>query len=134
MNFAIAFWIGMTVGALCEALIACFYHLLTRKPFVAHPRFGNANKFALISLPIWGVIGLLASQNYNYVLFFFIVAVVGTVLEMSFGFMFKRLFGVTLWEYHRGKITQYTSWYSIPYWGGASLVFLSLAKWVGLQL
>lgn len=133
MNFAMAFLLGITIGALCDALIACFYHLLSHKSFVNHPRFGNANKLALISLPIWGVLGLVATQNFSYVWFFVIAALVGTLLEIIAGELFKRLFGVTIWSYRHAKITHYTSLYVIPYWGGAALVFLILAQLTKLQ-
>lgn len=133
MHYLIAFLGGMALGGILELLVMFVIEAITKKPLRITHRYSLWKKISLFSLPIWGVIGLLAVSDVNVLKLFIVSALVGTVLEFLLGRGLKTIFGIKLWTYKHGQLGQFTSIYSFPYWGGAGFVFLALAKLLQLS-
>lgn len=87
----------------------------------------------MISIPIWGILAVVIFSYQKQVLLIFIYsAIIGTILEYALGKFFYKYFGTKIWTYKHGSLGQYTSIYSIPYWGGAGLLFAMIARFAAL--
>ena len=124
----LAFFVGMAIGGLIELFSMYILELILKKPLRLTHRYSFAKKLSLFSLPIWGLIGLLAVSNTNAIKLFILSGIIGTFLEFLLGRGIKSIFHITLWKYNHGQLGKFTSIYSFPYWGGAAFVFLALAK------
>src|SRR5258706_3186551 len=128
----VIFVISALLGGVLEVGFAFLYDLFSHKPLRINHKFTIGKKLNLISLPIWGLVGLIAMKNTTWAFIFLWGAVVGTFAEFFLGKFLHREFGVRIWTYKHGAIDRYTSIYSIPYWGAAGIVFSLVGKAVGL--
>lgn len=132
MSPLIIFFIGMALGGLIEVLFAFLFDIAIGKPFRYNHRFTLGKKVSFFSLPIWGLLFLLFDKSTASVLVFLFAAAIGTLLEGLMGKGVSRIFGAKIWTYKRGSIGNFTSIYSIPYWGAAGVLFATLGKFLGL--
>jgi hypothetical protein len=117
-------------------ILSLFFELITYeilekiigRPFKLNHRYTLGKSISLMAIPIWGLIALLATSHFDYALLFLLGAVVGTFSEYCFGRFFHKIEGRRVWTYQYLTSTGYTSFFSIPYWGGATLLFVLLAK------
>lgn len=128
MNALTIFAVGMIFGGMVELGFAFAFDIFTGKPFRLNHRFTLTKRISFFSLPIWGLLFLIFSKSTAYALVFFYAAVLGTVLEALMGKFVLHIFGTRVWTYKRGKIGDFTSIYSIPYWGAAGLIFAIIGK------
>lgn len=127
------FMIGFVVGGFIEYILTFLWEMLEKKPLKINHRFTVAKRVSLLSLPIWGLIALLFTKgSHSFVILFLLSAVIGTLLEGILGKFIKRFFGVRIWTYKYGAWGNFTSFYALPYWGAAGLVFALLGKVLGL--
>ena len=132
MHPLFVFFLGMILGGLVEILFAFLFDIVTGKPFRHNHRFTLGKKVSFFSLPIWGVLFLIFDKSTASVLVFFFAATIGTLLEGLMGKGVSGIFGAKIWTYKRGSIGNFTSIYSIPYWGAAGILFATLGKVMGL--
>lgn len=120
---------------LCAAVLEFVFFWMSKYIYGAHFRRHLSPKLVSVSaslIPVWGLIFLLSKQNIGYIKIFLVSAFVGTLLESALGRFLYNILGKPVWKYSFGRIGKFTSWISIPYWGGAGLLFLYLAKLVGI--
>lgn len=123
------FFAGMGIGGILEYVLVS---LLLHKPVHATRRFTIAKKVNFFSLPLWGILFVFFLQNHAYGVVFICSAIVGTFLEFVMAKGAFYLYGVKIWVYKQGSLGGYTSIYSIPYWGAAGIIFVSLGKILGI--
>lgn len=127
------FFIGFTTGAFVEYSLAMLLDFFEKKPLRLPKAYTLGKKISLFSLPIWGLIALLFLKGTgSWVLLFLYSAVVGTFLEGLMGLAIHKIFGIRLWTYHHATIGNFTSLYSLPYWGAAGIVFTFIGKVIGV--
>lgn len=123
---------GFVTGGVCEYLLAMAIDFFEKKPLRLAKKYSLGKKVSLFLLPIWGLIALLFLKGSgSYVSLFIISALIGTFLEGLTGYLIYKIFGVRLWIYNHGKLGQFTSMYSLPYWGSAGLLFVSIGRHLG---
>lgn len=133
MSSGSAFIGGMILGIIFEIVFIRIHKRLAKKSAKKRKeRFPLINKMCLISIPLWGVFSLIFFRHYEYVAFFVTIIVIGPLLEYIFGKTFYHFYGIKLWIYHYGSLGKYTSIYAVPYWGGAAILFLIIAKYFGI--
>lgn len=133
MSGPFIFSIGFFSGAAVEYAIAMLFDLFERKPFRLPKKYTLGKKISLFTLPIWGLIALFFLKGtHSYVNLFLYSAVIGTLLEGLMGAAIHKIFGVRLWTYHHGSIGNFTSLYSLPYWGAAGIIFGFIGKVIGI--
>lgn len=133
MHVLSAFFIGFLVGGLIEYAVAFAFDFFEKKPLKINHRFTLGKRISLAALPLWGFLALLITGvNSSYISLFIFSAIVGTILEGLLGRFFRKFFGVKIWTYKYGSIGNFTSLYSLPYWGAAGLIFAYLGKFLGL--
>ena len=95
-------------------------------------RFRWSEYAALIIFPTGSVLWL--AYRYGTVVFSLYVAsaVFGTLAEWVLGWTYHRTLGSRLWEYKRFSISGYTSILSMPFWGITGIIFILLAKILGI--
>jgi hypothetical protein len=122
--FAIVILIGLVVE------LSIFYLLekIIGKPFKTNHRYSFGKHASLMSIPIYGLIALVINGNFDYVQLFLIGALVGTLAEFLAGKFFHIISGERVWTYKYLSLKGYTSLFAIPYWGGATLLFVALAR------
>jgi hypothetical protein len=127
------FWLGFSTGAICEYGFAILLDILEKKPLKISHKYTIGKKVSLLSLPIWGLIALFFFHGAApYVRMFIYASVVGTILEGLMGAAIHKIFGIRIWTYHYGKIGNFTSIYSLPYWGVAGVLFAAIGKMLGV--
>lgn len=132
MEFSKVFILGMLIGTSIEILLNFGYEIIFKKKLRIHHRFGLMGRLSLFSIPIWGMLALILANENKHLSLFLYAGFLGPLLELSAGKAFHRIFGVKLWTYKYGAIAKYTSIYAVPYWGGAALLFVLLARLAGL--
>ena len=127
------FFLGFGLGGFFEYVFAMLLDFLEKKPLRINHHFTVLKRISLLSLPVWGLIAILFTNGtHSYVNIFLMSAIIGTILEGMLGKFIHRFFGVRIWTYKYGSIGNFTSLYSLPYWGAAGLVFVSIGKFFGL--
>lgn len=132
MSVVQIFLLGIIIGGAFEMLFAFIHAKLRKRPFRINNRLTITKELSIIALPIWGIIALAVAEKSAYVPLFIYSAIIGTTLEYTVGKAFHALWGVKIFVYKHGALGDYTSIYSIPYWGGAGVVFAVVAKLVGI--
>lgn len=133
MSGPFIFFVGFFSGAAVEYATALIFDFFEKKPFRLSKKYTLGKKISLFTLPIWGLIALFFLKGtHSYVYLFLYSAVVGTALEGLLGAAIHRIFGVRLWVYQHGKLGNFTSLYSLPYWGAAGIVFGFIGKIIGI--
>jgi len=132
MQSVLIFFVGMFLGGILEFLTVFLTDMLFHKKLRINHRFTYRKKISFFSLPIWGLLLLMFNGSNKYVLVFLYSAVLGTLLEAGMGKLVTRIYGAKIWTYKRGALGDFTSIYSIPYWGAAGVVFASIGKVLGL--
>lgn len=132
MQAILLFFLGMLLGGLLEYLFAFVFDLLLHKPLRINKRFTLGKKISFFSLPIWGILFVVFLHSKEYALIFFYSAAIGTFLEAGMGKMTSRIYRAKIWVYKQGALGDYTSIYSIPYWGVAGVIFAALGKMLSL--
>lgn len=127
----IVFFVGMGGGGMLELLYAHVHTKILGKPFRINHHLTLAKKLSIYSLPIWGLLALLVANDFPSTKLFIYSAIVGTIFEFATGFVLYLVFGVRVWTYKYGSLGKFTSIYSIPYWGGAGIIFATLARIIG---
>lgn len=122
----------MVMGGVIEFITAFLWDLITGRPFKINHRFTVTKELGIASLPIWGLIALIASKDNSTANLFFLAMVIGPLFEIFLGKGLHHLFGIRVWSYQYASIGGYTSILIAPYWGGAALLFLALAKLFGI--
>lgn len=128
----ILFFVVVIAGLLFELVVFSALNLIIGRRLKTNHRYNLGKNISLMSIPIFGVIFLVMSKQYNYAELFLLAAVVGTVAEYIFGRFFQHIEGKRVWTYNIATIGGYTSIFSIPYWGGAGLLFVLVAKMIGI--
>ena len=82
----------------------------------------------MLSIPLWGMLALIVLKDYPLAILFLFSALMGTIAEFLLGFFHHSIDGHRVWQYNAGNIGLYTSYYSIPFWGGAGLMFYGLSR------
>lgn len=132
MNGLQLFFLTVGFGLILEVVFFFSVSKLIGKPFRVQKKYSFIKHSSLMSIPIWGLIALVITGYYDYVQLFLAGAFVGTLAEYCFGRFFYRIEGKKIWIYQYGTFSGYTSIFSIPYWGGATLLFVALYKILGL--
>lgn len=132
MEGLLLFFIVITFGLLLEIVSFFLLERLIGRPFKTQHKYAFGKHASLMSIPIWGFITLLVTKHYNYAQLFLLGASVGTLAEYILGRFFAHVEGKRIWTYSYGTFAGYTSIFSIPYWGGATLLFVLLAKLLGV--
>lgn len=123
------FFIVIILGLCLELAVFFLLEKIIGKPFKTHHnKYSFGRHVSLMSIPIWGLIALVITGHFNYVQLFLLGAFVGTVAEYCFGRFFHHIEGQKIWTYKYWTLAGYTSIFSVPYWGGATLLFVLLAK------
>jgi uncharacterized membrane protein len=133
MSSIFIFFLGFFAGGLFEYVLTLVFDFFEKKPLRLSKKYTVGKKISLFSLPIWGLIALIFLKGTgSYVILFMYSAVIGTFLEGLMGLFIHKIFGVRLWTYHYGKIGNFTSIYSLPYWGVAGMMFALVGKIIGI--
>lgn len=131
MRALFLFFFGIFLGCLFDLLFGYLFDVVKHKPLKISHKFTILKKISLISLPIWGLIAVIAQEKKLFLVFLY-SAILGTLLEFLLGKFIYSIFGVKIWTYKHGALGRYTSIYSFPYWGAAGIVFATIGKLVGL--
>jgi len=115
-------------GLLIELIIFFMLEKTLGKPFKTNHKYAFGKYASLMSIPIYGLIALIISGDFGYVQLFFFGAIVGTTSEYLAGRYFHKITGQRIWTYKYLSIQGYTSIFTLPYWGGATIFFVGLAK------
>lgn len=126
------FFTVILCGILLEVVTFLLLEKIIGKPFRIQHKYDFCKHASLMSIPIWGLISLIITRHFNYAQLFIVGAIVGTGAEYLFGRFFHKVEGKKIWTYSYGTFAGYTSIFSIPYWGGATLLFVLLAKMLGV--
>lgn len=135
MGLLTVFFLSLVLGCLLELAYAFFHEKFLGKPFRINHRLTLGKKISVLSLPFWGILGLIITQQgdlINYITLFLISAILGTLLEYGLGKFMLEAFGIRFWTYKYGSIGKFTSIYSIPYWGAVGFFFGFLMKLIGI--
>lgn len=111
---------------LVQHIVKLFFN---KKLKTSHP-YHIFSKIVILSVPLLGLVMLVWNSEWGYVRLFMASAVIGTLLEYLLGVFLMHIRGSEVWTYHFLPLGRYTSWISIPYWGGAGLVFFYIATQV----
>jgi len=84
--------------------------------------------FLMALAPIIGVGFLAWFEGEKIIIYFILSSLAGTMGEFLLGFFCDKILGKKMWKYSKWDIFGYTSILMIPFWGGAGIVFLTLAK------
>jgi hypothetical protein len=112
-----------------------FYRVVNKffqKPVRLHNRFVGAEQISFISIPIWGLLALIIKSSTDYLGLFLYSALVGTGAEYLLGWFAASVFRHKIYSYSYAKLGDYTSYFSIPFWGGAGVLFYLIGQWVHL--
>jgi hypothetical protein len=83
--------------------------------------------------PIAGLFILQVVTGINFITFFLASAVGGWTTEIALGWVTKKTFGMPTWEYRSLPIFgNHVSPVTLPYWGIAGILFLTIYKTMGL--
>jgi len=126
------FFIIALTGLALEFFVFSILDKVVGKPMKTHHKYSLGKNVSIMSVPIIAVIFLLLYEHYNYVQLFIMSAIIGTVAEYVFGRFVHHVEGKRAWTYHYGVLGGYTSYFSIPYWGGAGMLFVLIARFIGL--
>ncbi len=120
---------------LCGFIIESVFYLIFKSLFGKNFRQHFKPKIVSISIftiPIWGLVFLITRQNFGFIKIFLLSAIIGTMAESLLGRFLSDVLGKPVWSYDFARIGRFTSWISIPYWGGAGLLFFWIAKLAGI--
>ncbi len=89
--------------------------------------------FGILLVPAIFVITLASIIGPKVYKLFLVSSIVGLALEYSLGVIFHKAFHRRLWVYDsKHNINKYTSWFVLPVWGAAGVIFWFIAKRLGL--
>ena len=106
------------IASVSETIAFHFFRNFFGKPLKHLKNKRLFKNIVAVSIPILGLMALLAQRKFSYVVLFFFFAVIGTILEYLLGKFLHLVEGRRVWVYQYLAIGQYTSWLSLPYWGG----------------
>jgi hypothetical protein len=118
------FFLVIGVGVILELLVFAFLNAVLKGKYRVQHKYTIGKTVSLISIPILGLLTLVIYKHYSYVELFLVGALVGTLTEFICGWFFARIEGKRIWTYNYASIKGHTSYFSIPYWGGATLLFV----------
>ena len=114
-------------GFIFEILFFYVLRILLKEPLRKNHKFHLFRDLSFFSIPIWGLLALIMRENFDLVQIFIVSAIIGTLSEHTIGYLLHKIDGHKLWEYRYGRwFGGYTSWFVIPYWGGAGLIFYTI--------
>lgn len=126
------FLIVILAGFVLEFIFYRVVNKFFKNPVRIHHRFVVAEQISFISIPIWGLVALIIKSNTNYLGLFIYSALVGTCAEYLVGRFAASVFRHKVYSYSYAKLGSYTSYFSIPFWGGAGVLFYLIGQWVHL--
>lgn len=127
------FVLGSLAGICFELIVNFFFEVLHGKTLRLHHKFKINQKIGLSLVPVWGIVAVIFyEKHFSHLALFVTSAVIGTFFEFMLGKFIYSMFNIKLWTYRHGKIGEFTSIYSIPYWGAAGLLFVYLARILGV--
>jgi len=88
--------------------------------------------FLMTLAPFAGMIFLAWLEGFKIIIFFILSGLVGLTGEFVLGFSCDKILGRKLWRYSKLSLSGYTSLLTLPFWGGAGILFLILAKLLSL--
>ena len=120
--------------------IIYFYYVLIVGLFIALAYcYGRRTKewkwseyFLLALAPFVGTAFLAWFEGFKIIIFFALSGIAGFSGEIIMGFFSEKIFEKRLWSYERLSVGGHTSLLTLPFWGGAGIMFLILAKLLGL--
>jgi hypothetical protein len=92
--------------------------------YVRHSRRFFWKEYSTILIPILlGLLGLIFLVGIKILWVFLVSCIVVPFLEWCLGWVYRHITGSHLWIYERYALPgRYTSWLTIPIWGGAFVV------------
>jgi hypothetical protein len=88
--------------------------------------------FVMIFWPILGVLVLSYFEGLKILLYFLVCALIGFFLEIRLNVNFEKILGEKFYVYRKLTLKGYSSILTLPFWGAAGTVFLTIAKIFGL--
>lgn len=88
--------------------------------------------FMMIAGPIIGVLALTYFEGLMVLFYFLACMVLGFVLEIRLAQNFEKILGEKFYIYKKLTYKGYSSILALPFWGAAGIVFLTIAKFLGL--
>lgn len=120
-------------------IIYLYYFLIVGLFIVLAYWYGRRTKewkwseYWLLTLAPFGGLAFLAwFEGPKIVLFFVLSGLAGFLGEIIMGLFSEKIFGQKLWRYEKLSIGGHTSLLTLPFWGGAGIIFLILAKLLNL--
>lgn len=110
------------VGALLEVVFAEGHYFFTKK-HAGENHYTIRKYIFFLFFPALGFFLLIGRAGMDIIFYFFLFAILGTILEWVIGYSYHMIVGQRLWTYHRGDIRKYSSWLAVPIWGFIGLVF-----------
>lgn len=86
----------------------------------------------MIFWPILGVLVLSYFEGIRILLYFLICGVIGFILEIRLNLNFEKILGEKFYIYKKLTLKGYSSILTLPFWGTAGIVFLTIAKMLRL--
>lgn len=91
------------------------------------------SEYFLMALgPIAAVLLLAWHEDSKIIIYFIFSSFIGFTAEFILGLFCHKILGRRLWKYSKFSIFGYTSLLTLPFWGGAGILFLSLARLLNL--
>lgn len=124
----VAIYLGLIIGGfIIESLVSQTHFLLFGKQFKKyHYKFGRYLFYLMF--PVVALVFSLFFASPEVLSIFLAFSVIGPALEWLAGFSYHMVVGQRLWTYHRYSIGGYTSFFTIPLWGLAGILFWLLNK------
>lgn len=88
--------------------------------------------FFMATAPFAGMILLTYFEGIEILIFFLLSSFIGFIAEYTLGLLCEKTLGRRLWVYKKLNLGGHTSLLSLPFWGGAGIIFLSLVKILNL--
>ncbi|MEI6420484.1 MAG: hypothetical protein WCO30_02505 [bacterium] len=95
-------------------------------------KFRWSEYFAMLSVPLLSLLGLVYFFGIKIVWLFILSAVAGFIFEYGVGFFYHKTLNKRLWVYNVSKLNGYTSWLTLPMWGIGGVLFYLVSKTIGL--
>ncbi len=86
----------------------------------------------MAAAPFIGMITLAYFEGTRIITFFLLSALVGFIAEFLLGLLCEKTLGRKLWIYRKLSLGGHSSLLSLPFWGGAGIIFLALARLLNL--
>jgi len=126
----------MNIQFLIISLSFCF---LSFFGFLASYLYGRKTRnfrwieyFALLSVPVLCSLGLAYFFGSKIILLFISSSITGFIFEYGLGLAYHKTLNKRLWVYNVSSLNGYTSWFTLPMWGVAGVLFWLASKTLGL--